>query len=102
MVLKALAFGNRGENKDAYDLYYLMKYYGTSVGDVASRLAPLLAATEARQALEILERDFMRPDGLGPRRVADFLLGRPDDEIQADVVGLAIELAAACRGRAKA
>ena len=26
-------------------------------------------------------------DGLGPRRVAEFLVGRPDDILQADVVG---------------
>lgn len=99
-MLKTLAFGNRGENKDAYDLYYVMKHFGRSLADVASRLTPLLATPEARQALEILNRDFRDPDGIGPRRVAEFLAGKPDEAIQADVVGLVVELVAACGGRA--
>lgn len=101
VVLKALAFGSRGENKDAYDLYYVMKHFGGNLSDVASRLTPLLVAPEAQQALGILNRDFRHPDGVGPRRVAEFLTGRPDDAIQADVVGLVIELVATCGGSAK-
>ena len=42
VVLKALAFDRRGENKDAYDLYYLIRNYGSGVSDVAARLRPLL------------------------------------------------------------
>jgi hypothetical protein len=99
IVLKALAFESRGENKDAYDLFYVLRRFGSSIEDVAARLVPLLHDNHARRALEVLERDFGEVDGLGPRRVADFLHGARDDEIQADVRGLVLELVARCRGR---
>jgi hypothetical protein len=35
VVLKALAFDSRGENKDAYDLFYIVRNYGGGVDDVA-------------------------------------------------------------------
>ncbi len=87
VVLKALAFLGRGENKDAYDLYYVVRNFGTGVEDVATCLRPLLGDDEAKQALRVLRDDFLNHDGVGPRRVAEFLQGGPDDQIQADVVG---------------
>jgi len=96
VVLKALAFDLRGENKDAYDLFYMIRNYGKSVEDVVARLRPLLTAEPARRALVILRRDFQAIDGVGPRRVADFLLGAPDDAIQADVVGFVGRLLDGC------
>jgi hypothetical protein len=92
VVLKALAFRNRGENKDAYDLYYVIRNFGAGIEDVGGPLRPLLDDPEARTAVEILRDDFTVHDGLGPRRVADFIEGRPDDEIQADVVGHVLQL----------
>jgi hypothetical protein len=89
VVLKALAFQGRGENKDAYDLYYLVRNFGSGIEDVAVCLRPLLGDEEARRALRVIRDDFLAHDGIGPRRVADFLQGAPDDEIQADVVGFA-------------
>jgi hypothetical protein len=32
VVLKALAFDSRGENKDAYDLFYVVRNYGVGLG----------------------------------------------------------------------
>ena len=49
-VLKALAFGNRGENKDAYDLFYVWR--GVGVQDVARRLAPAPAQHPHRKRAE--------------------------------------------------
>ena len=43
VVLKALAFHIRGENKDAYDLSYLLRNYGRGVSDVAAQLRPFSA-----------------------------------------------------------
>ena len=96
VVLKSLALDLRGENKDAYDLYYLVRNYGTSVDDVASRLKPLLGDPSADEAIRILKRDFREHDGVGPSRVAEFLFEAPDDEIQADVVGFIGQLLARC------
>ena len=86
-VLKALAFGNRGENKDAYDLFYVWR--GVGLEDVARRLASLRYSNDTERALNIIDRDFTRHDGPGPIRTAMFISGGPDDEVQADVVGLA-------------
>ncbi len=87
VVLKALAFDSRGENKDAYDLYYVVRNFGAGIGDLAEKIRPLLRDAEAQRALAILRRDFLDPEGVGPRRVADFLVGGPDDDVQADVAG---------------
>ena len=40
--------------------------------------------------------DFLDPEGIGPRRAAEFQVGRRDDEIQADVVGFVGRLLRAC------
>jgi len=96
VVLKSLAFRFRGENKDACDLYYLVRNYGEGVGDVASRLKPLLGDPLPREALDVLREDFREHDGLGPRRVAEFVAGAPDDEIQADVAGFIGQLLEHC------
>lgn len=87
VVLKALAFDSRGENKDAYDLFYVVRNFGAGVEDVVAKLQPLLDDEEARKALDVLRRDFTDPESVGPMRVAEFIAGRADDEIQADVVG---------------
>lgn len=96
VVLKALAFGTRGENKDAYDLYFVIRNYGRGVDDVYEYLKPLLNEAETLQSLEILKRDFSSPDQIGPRRVALFLYKGPNEELQADVVGFVRDLLAKC------
>jgi len=97
VVLKSLAFDGRGENKDAYDLYYVVRNYGAGVDDVATRLQPLLLDAEAQRAVEILERDFSDIESVGPLRVAEFIVGGPDDELQSDVVGFVRQLLARAR-----
>jgi hypothetical protein len=92
VVLKALAFDSRGENKDAYDLFYVVRNYGGGVDDVAAKLRPLLDDPEAQRALEILRRDFSEPDAVGPMRVAAFVTGGKDDALQVDVVGFVAQL----------
>lgn len=93
VVLKALAFRNRGENKDAYDLFYVLQNFGSGgIGEVAERLRPFRDDPAARLALGHLQDDFSDIDSVGPMRVADFLHGRPDDDLQADARGLVLDL----------
>jgi hypothetical protein len=92
LVLKALAFDSRGESKDAYDLHYVIRNYGAGVDDVVAKLQPLLGDPDAQKALDILRRDFLDPDMVGPSRVAAFVSGGRDDELQADVVGFVTQL----------
>jgi hypothetical protein len=97
VVLKALAFGIRGENKDAYDLFYLIRNYRRGIPDVIAELKPLLQDGSAMQAVDFLHRDFGTSDSLGPRRVAEFLFDREDPETQADVAGFVRALLQECR-----
>jgi hypothetical protein len=97
VVLKALAFHLRGENKDAYDLYYVVRNYGGGIADVTARLKPLLSDQTAKAALEYLRSDFNHRESIGPSRVAHFLYGRDDADTQADVVGFVRQLIAGCK-----
>lgn len=87
VVLKGLAFSLRGENKDAYDLFYVVRNFGTGTEEVAELLRPILQDPATQRAISILRQDFTTHNAVGPRRVAEFLSGGPDDAIQADVVG---------------
>ncbi len=92
IILKALAFRNRGKFKDAYDLYYMTRNFGSGTEDVASYLIPLIGTAPGRRAVGILREDFLDERALGPMRVALFATGVEDSEIQADVVGFVSEL----------
>ncbi len=89
-VLKALAFHNRTENKDAYDLFYV--WSGVGIPKVAECLAVLLPNPYIDEALSVIETDFCNHDGPGPIGTAQFITRGRDDDVQADVVGLAREL----------
>jgi hypothetical protein len=82
----------QGENKDAYDLFYVLRDYGASLEDVVRHMRPLLEGENTTKAIEILRRDFLRENGVGRRRVAEFRAGGPDEAIQADVVGFVGDL----------
>jgi hypothetical protein len=96
-VLKALAFEGRGENKDAYDLIYLLQNYGDGIGDVFQRLQPLLKSPSAQQALRVMERDFTEVDSIGTKRLAEFLGDAEDETIRADAAGAVRSLLKLCQ-----
>ena len=55
---------------------------------MAEPLGGLAGDDDVKAALANLREDFLDLDRVGPRRAAGFLnAGRPDDDIQADVVG---------------
>jgi hypothetical protein len=92
IVLKALALQNRGENKDAYDLVYLLRNYGRGVEDVAVALRPLLTEPVTTRATATLETDFEKPRSNGPRQAARFLGQENDDAALGDNWGAVQEL----------
>jgi hypothetical protein len=94
VILKALAFRSRGENKDAYDLFYVLRHLRVGLAEIVRRLEPHAEDPSAREALAVLKDDFAEIDSVGPRRVAEFLLGAPDDALQADVRGLVLDFLA--------
>lgn len=95
-VIKSLAFDQRGVEKDAYDMYYVVRNFGSGVGEVAARLAPLLHHAESRKAMTILERDFADDDASGPSAVASFLGDETSPEVRADVAGFVRQLLQLC------
>ena len=101
-MLKALAFDGRGENKDAYDLIYILQNYGTGVGDVFERMKPLLPDTNFEKAIEILSRDFSDLESIGIKRFAEFLGSSDDDALRADAAAAVRSLIKLCSGRATA
>ena len=77
----------------------MLRNYGSGIGDVIRCLAPLAGEPEAGLAFEALREDFLLHDAIGPRRVAEFLQGSPDDAVQADVVGLVQQVLRAFSGQ---
>jgi hypothetical protein len=96
VVLKALAFGDRAEPKDAYDLIYVIRHTpgrGTVIAERLRLHAQLHAEIVAR-ALGLLNRDFNTPDNIGPRRAAAFAITADAelDDAAADAHGFVDDL----------
>lgn len=73
-VLKALAFGDRGEPKDAYDLVYVIRGTQGEGRAIAQRIIEhaVRDSTIVDEALVLLARDFDSPAHVGPLRAAEF------------------------------
>lgn len=111
VILKALAFDHRGENKDAGDIVHVMRYAGTPE-QVATEIVDRYRTGENNQAIldaiSALQRRFCDGDGVegykrdGPVAAASFKLGiESDDEErileQLDVAGMVSEIVALVR-----
>ena len=100
IVLKALAFSDRAEPKDAFDLIYVLRRWPGGTGDIVKRLGRHAAdnGRVVKDALDHLARDFADPETLGPRRVAEFEGEAADDPdaIAADAHGYVDDLLKAC------
>lgn len=74
VVLKALAFADRGEPKDAYDLVYVLRHTPGGSRAVGERLREHAAGHGdiVELAVQLLARDFATVDHTGPRRAAEF------------------------------
>lgn len=81
VAMKAIAFGNRNEPKDAYDLVYVLR-------ECEPEPPTALCAHEVFQdALGRLASDFATLDSHGCKRAASFI-GNESDELLADIVGV--------------
>lgn len=74
IVLKTLAFADRAEPKDAYDLVYVLR---GALGGAPAVAAQLSAHAHTHRklvdrAIALLERDFAEPRSIGPMRAAQF------------------------------
>ena len=96
VLLKALAFVDRGEPKDAYDLFYVLRNFGSGPEAVAAAFQPFGEHPLARRALEILRADFSDVESVGPKRIAEFLSSADPDALRADVVAFVGTFLRAC------
>lgn len=92
VVLKARAVHLRDKSKDAFDLFYILRNYGTGLEAVASALRPLLDNEIAQEAMQWLSDDFATVGHIGPVRVALFRYRVPNPQLQSDAYGLVQEL----------
>jgi hypothetical protein len=98
IVLKAFALNNRGEPKDAYDLFYTIRNYGSGPEDVAARFRALGENEHCERALNILKENFLKIDAVGVLRAMKFLLGEDaeDEDVQAEVMGFVSRFVEIC------
>jgi predicted nucleotidyltransferase len=98
-VLKALAFAQRGEPKDAFDLVYVLRGWN-DMGDIVERLVGHATQHDGivARALTDLSRDFHEPTNHGPLRAAAFdtLRAGELDDAAADAHGYVDDLLRRC------
>jgi hypothetical protein len=103
LILKALAFGDRLEHKDAYDLVYVLRRYPGAPASIARRLAQHAVADRAliESALQKLAVDFGEIESIGPQRAAEFVAdeGEDLDPLAADAHGYVDDLLSSCRAQ---
>lgn len=87
VILKALAIVGRSENKDAYDLFMVLRNYGEGPASVAARLTTIREDPDVLEVLAILRSNFDKPSDVGPGRAARFLGRDSDPSLRQDVVG---------------
>lgn len=96
VALKALAFHNRSEPKDAYDLVHVLRFVHGGVGQVAEELHRHSRVHESTvaTAIQALEEDFETVGHLGPRRAAEFMAVDLQflDDVAADAHGFVDDL----------
>jgi len=72
IMMKAFALGDRLKEKDAYDIYYCLKYYPPGLDHLIEEFRPLIKNRLVTEGLSILAEKFASPLHVGPVYIADF------------------------------
>ena len=72
LVMKAMALASRLMEKDAWDIYYCIRYYPGGISGLVDEFLPHLKNRLVQEALAILGEKFASPEHVGPKHVADF------------------------------
>lgn len=103
VLLKALAFADRMEPKDAFDLVYVLRRFPDAPTSIVEQLVLHAARNEAvvKSALGALAGDFEKAESIGPRRAAGFSAESEEDldALAADAHGYVDDLLRACRSQ---
>lgn len=91
-VLKILAFQDRHDNKDAYDLVFVILNYpgGPTAAGYASVASPVSHHPQVTEAVVLLAERFADANHDGPHAYASFLAEADDDEAKARLRNQAI------------
>jgi hypothetical protein len=73
LVMKGMALVDRLKEKDAYDIYYCLRYYTGGAAALGLALRPHLGNRLVREGLQKIRSQFLSVDHVGPKSVADFL-----------------------------
>jgi len=80
IVMKAMAMADREKEKDAYDIYYVLRHFAGGADDLIALFLPHLPHGLIREGLEKLAEKFQSPNHIGPNFVADFEDVEDEDE----------------------
>ncbi|MBI2902515.1 MAG: hypothetical protein HYY12_02865 [Candidatus Methylomirabilis oxyfera] len=73
LVMKGMALAARLEEKDAYDIYYCVRFFPGGPIGLAEAFRPHLGNTLVREGLEKIRMEFLSVDDAGPKWVAGFM-----------------------------
>lgn len=73
LVMKGMAQAERLKEKDAYDIFYCVRYYPGGPTELAAAFRPHLGSRLVREGLEKIRKHFFSVDHAGSKWVADFL-----------------------------
>ena len=99
VILKAIAMKNRDKQKDAYDLYYVLRHADGGAAGLGQMLRDFLEHVAFAEMIESLERDFKTIDSRGPMDVCAFLGEAGNDDLAADVLANVQDLLRVLRPR---
>jgi hypothetical protein len=86
VMLKAIAMKNRDKQKDAYDLYYVLRHADGGASGLGQRLRDFEEHAAFGEMIASLQRDFETVDSRGPMDVCAFLGETGSDDLAADVL----------------
>jgi hypothetical protein len=72
LVMKAMALAGRLMEKDAWDIYYCIRYYPGGINKLVKEFQPHLENGLVQEALVIIAEKFASHEHVGPKHVADF------------------------------
>jgi hypothetical protein len=72
LVMKAMALSGRLMEKDAWDIYYCVRYYPGGIDKLVAEFRPHLENHLVQEALANIAEKFASPEHIGPKHVADF------------------------------
>jgi hypothetical protein len=72
LVTKGMALHHRLKEKDAWDIYYCVRYYPGGIDALIHAFNPLLSHGLTQESLAYIAEKFASPSAVGPTHVADF------------------------------